>query len=376
MASTSAKRTRLADAGLSLGSIIVTLLIVELIVRIFWPQTGSFYQSDQTLGARLRPNAKGIATTEGKRVPITINEYGYRGWQYPQQKMANVTRIAVLGDSYIEALQMPEDKIATKLLENQLNQDAQKKHEVLAFGVSGYGTTQSYLTYQTYAKQFQPDSVVLTITSGNDIRNNVKKFEQEDQKPYFTIENNELVLNQPVLKESLLKKINKLALNSSHLYRLVIFRAMRLPFLQKNLANNNMPTDYNVYRCEYDAEWENAWAITKKILSQFRQEVESSGSQFFVVNLTSFLPIHGQSALEELYKQYPAMKDQCWDLEKPNKILKEFAEQNSIKYLDLLPAFKKDYEQTMQEAHLLVDGHWNEHGHELAASLMKEFLTR
>jgi hypothetical protein len=75
-------------------------------------------------------------------------------------KPPDVYRIAIFGDSYVEALQLSRKANYLSLLGKELSQRLGKKVEVLNFGVSNYSVAQDYVRYQTVAKQFKPDLVI------------------------------------------------------------------------------------------------------------------------------------------------------------------------------------------------------------------------
>ena len=355
--------------------IVLFFCVFEIILRLFIPQNDHFYQSDSILGSSLIPNKEGVWAIEGETIPIQINSHGFRGWDYLHEKSENSFRIAILGDSYIEAFQVSEEKMFGSKLENALNQlDNGMNYEVLSFGVSGYGTIQEYLMFNDRIKQFEPDLVVLAITGGNDIRNNLFSLENEPQKPYFSINNDDLELIEPVISDSVLKDINKYLLNYFHSYRFLTYRFYRVIALQNIKDESDIPIDYFVYGCDYNDEWNNAWDITKTTIIKLENDVQATGNNFLILNLTSYMQTHEEEGLELVMEQYPAMKDMCWDINKPNSILEQFVNESSIPYLDLLPIFIEKYHTDYQETHFESDGHWNELGHELASDVLYNFL--
>src|SRR6267378_369634 len=123
-------------------------ILAELVLRIahaqFDPQ---FYTGDQQRGWALRPGAEGAVVSETKQY-VRINSHGYRSAEQSYEKPANTVRIAVLGNSWTEAMQVPLDKNYCSLLERRLTElscFAGKHVDVLNFGVSGYSTAQELL---------------------------------------------------------------------------------------------------------------------------------------------------------------------------------------------------------------------------------------
>lgn len=365
----------LQNFSLTVISILLCFILAEAFLRYFYPQGDHFYQPDLVLGAKLIPGKVGIWNIEGQIIPVTINQFGFRGWNYPQIKTAGVFRVAILGDSYVEALQVAEDKMFSYLLENKLNQkNTQLKYEVLPFGVSGYGTAQEYLLLTQEVQKFQPDLVVLAFTSANDVRNNLPSLEKNKQRPYFSLKDGELKSIKPEIQDSWLKIINRFFLNYSYFYRFIIVRVSRLPLPNQRASGDNIPIDFWIYSCDYNQVWQDAWQVTQKLILQMQSEAKKNHSKFLLLNLTGYPQIHENEGLTQLVKKYPDMTGKCWDLNKPGKILAEFVQRNQIIYLDLLPAFIKDYQVTRKEAHFLQDGHWNEYGHQLAAEIFGKFL--
>ena len=87
----------------------------------------------------------------------------------------------------VEALEVPVEQRFTELTEATLNANkclAAARTEVLNFGMSGYGTAQELLILRHHAWQYSPDLVVLFFMTGNDIRNNSEKLQNDDGRPY------------------------------------------------------------------------------------------------------------------------------------------------------------------------------------------------
>lgn len=113
-------------------------------------QLGTVHMTNKSITWRKEGYAHSYLNADGMREPgITI------------EKPAGVYRIALLGDSQIEAIQVPLEKSYGKLLEKQLTEILHRPVEVLNFGVSGYSTVQEYLLMKRNAFKYQPDMVLL-----------------------------------------------------------------------------------------------------------------------------------------------------------------------------------------------------------------------
>jgi len=135
-------------------------------------------------------------------VPIHLNKLGFHDSMRETKKPANTVRIAVLGDSMVEALQVPLESTATQLLENKLNSVklfGDKECQVLNFGVSAYGVGQYLLMYQKYASKFSPSYVFIFVAPFHMMRtvenivNSPLTGASLDVRPRFEVKDGKLV---------------------------------------------------------------------------------------------------------------------------------------------------------------------------------------
>jgi len=159
---------------LVLGGGLISIVLCEIVLRmagISWP---SFYQPDPELGVSLIPGAEGWWTREGKAY-VRINSAGLRDREHAQAKPVHTLRIAVLGDSFAEAMQVPMEEAFWSVLERDLKGCpglAGREPEVINFGVSWYGSAQELLMLRHRVWSYDPDIVLLAFSPGNDVRNN------------------------------------------------------------------------------------------------------------------------------------------------------------------------------------------------------------
>src|SRR6266545_2390723 len=82
------------------------LALVEIGLRLIAYSYPEFYISDAQRGYSLRPNMEGWYRKEGESY-VRINSDGLRDREHSKVKPPNTFRITVLGDSFVEALQVP-----------------------------------------------------------------------------------------------------------------------------------------------------------------------------------------------------------------------------------------------------------------------------
>ncbi len=100
-------------------SILASLTLAELLLRIGREREPFFHVYDPIVGSRLCPGIEGRYDYEGGAL-VRINRHGLRGPDYPKIRPEGVFRIAILGDSYTEALQVSDDQAFWSILEDEL----------------------------------------------------------------------------------------------------------------------------------------------------------------------------------------------------------------------------------------------------------------
>ena len=167
---TTPRRPRFAVLALYPVFVVLACLAVLLVVELGGQVYGRLHpayevlhlQPDRAVGWRLVPNLKWTWAGLGWyaryfSVEVENNADGFRDRPRRRERPEGVTRVAMLGDSMIEAAQVPLEKTAGQILERRRG----PSFEVLNFGVSGYGVGQCLLAWETYARAFRPRYVFL-----------------------------------------------------------------------------------------------------------------------------------------------------------------------------------------------------------------------
>ena len=168
---------------ITLPTLIILALLLEVAVRLFLPvsdvpdttfdpQLGNHYVPDQT-GEFIKAHGEEI------RASYRINSSGWNSTRdYADQKPDDVFRIAVIGDSYVEALQVDVDQSFPALLEKRLNTKAGGV-EVYSYGHSGANLVQYLAVLRHAACRTHPDLVVVNIVP-NDMQESLQGFSRVD----------------------------------------------------------------------------------------------------------------------------------------------------------------------------------------------------
>src|ERR1044072_3651772 len=189
------KQARRQKLLLVLFGVVFGLLLTEVFLRVIGYSAPLFYEPDYYRGVTLRSNIAGTYQREGRNY-VSINSAGLRDREHPLAKTPHTIRIALLGDSYSEALQVPLEQTFWWQLQQKLeacDQFKGKHVEIINFGVSGYGTAQELIALRQQVWQYSPDMVMLLMTTNNDISDNVRSLKKTEQVPYFYYQGDQLV---------------------------------------------------------------------------------------------------------------------------------------------------------------------------------------
>lgn len=368
------KRLCLVALGFGVG-----LLLAEIVLRLAGIASPSAYQPDLILGSRLKPNYAGWNTKEGT-VFYRTNRAGFRDREHAEAKPANTIRIAVLGDSYCEAVQVELRDTFWAVCEQKLNgceRLAGRQIEVLNTGVSGYGTAQELLTLRHHLWQYDPDIILLAFLTGNDIRNNSKELESDSLKPFFTLEGDALVLDdsftrQPFFTSQWIRGKDQL-INSSRLLTLLYQIRHRAELVEPATAGASFEPglDGFIYSEPKTQAERAAWRITERLIEQMHAEVEGYGAKLVVVTLTNGVQVYPDTSVREEVAASLGVAD----LSYPDRRIAAVADRlgcRSITLLDRMASYAQEHGVYLHgfENAKLGRGHWNETGHRVAGEII------
>ena len=374
------------NLALVVTALLVALLLCELLLRILGVSYPVYVWTDPIRGVAHIPGSKSRTLPDG-RSWIEINDDGMRGPDATPKAAPGTFRIALLGDSFIEAFEVPYDKTVGEVIERRLSARRGTPVEVLNFGVGGYGTTQELLTLQHQVWKYSPDLVLLAVTTGNDISDNYRPLKRADYVPYHVFKGDELVVDSSFLRAkgytSRATWTRRLlgAVQYSRLAQLVnrVRHSQRKSARQR--VNAAAPGDELGLRDEVQLppstpEWKEAWRVTEGVLRLMRDDCRAHRTRCAVVTLTRGIQVTPNTKEKEEFLRQLGAKDLYY----PERRLAEFGKHEGIAVLNLAPSMAERAEQRQVYFHAYRDslgiGHWNEEGHEAAGELIADWLAR
>jgi len=405
-------RRILAKLILVLFGFLFGAIVAEIALRVVGYSYPEFYTLDQIRGYALQPGAEGWYRKEGEAY-VRINSDGLRDRDHTQTKPLNTIRIAVLGDSYPEALSVSEEHAFWSVMERRLQEcgvSSGKKIEVLNFGVSGYGTAQELLTLREEVWKYSPDIVILTVTTNNDITDNSRVLKKTDEIPYFVHQDNRLTLDDSfknsrsfALRQSAISRCGRWFRNHSRFVHAIIqgHHALKIrlaswrakdhgsarpdpsqPSVQGQATQradqlaraDEIGVDNLIYLEPGNADWNEAWRVTEGLIALMRDEVKTRGAQFVVVTLSNGIQVLPDPHVRPAFEKRLGITDIFY----PDNRVKSACTREGIQVITLAPELQKFAVSNNTFLHgfgeNIGNGHWNPAGHRVAGELLAKKL--
>jgi len=386
---------------LVIPGIVIGLLLGELALRFVGYSYPEFYHIDFQRGYSLRPGVRGWYVKEGKAY-VEINSDGLRDREHSIAKPANTFRIAIIGDSYAEALQVPVESAFWSVMERDLTScvSRTKQLEVLNFGVSGYGTVQELITLRQQVWKYSPDIIILAFTTSNDITDNSRVLRKTNEVPYYIPENDRLVLDDSFKENPNFRfrqssfgqvwtwfrdhfRLIQAILGASRAIRLRL-ESLRSPAQPEKSAvsvkskdlelSSELGLDNLIYVEPESAEWKEAWKVTEELVETMRNEVLAKGARFLVMTLSNGPQVAPSAESRTNFMQRFGVTDLFY----PDNRIKALGARERFDVLALAPEMQSYASQNKIVLHgfdgTLGSGHWNTAGHHVAGDLLAQKL--
>jgi hypothetical protein len=394
--------------AISLG-LILPLGASELLARYLFPvPTRILFVPDQVVGYRHLPNQRVWFTNELREYGawFATNQHGdpdqERAFANPNQSY----RIAVIGDSMVEAAQVPARERFTEILAQELPEwvqtqtGAARPIEVLNFGTAGYGTAQEWLNYREHVRRFEPDLILLLFLPGNDVKNNSFALEvvgscRPETAPFYALSHTgELVLENEAFYDQVVAQYQAAGADANDglldwlraRVRLVALAQRAVAVIRGGATATGRVAFSSQDACQTattleifdpnvqatDRDWQAAWDVTAALLGQLAADVAQDGARFHVVIATGLWEIQPES--RDLFVSAEEQAHYDWEL--PHRMTIELLSQLGISYTPLYPAMLAAFQADGLAVHYKYDGHYTPAGHQLLAQQLLPVLQR
>ncbi len=351
---------------LLLSSILISLLFAEGVLRLTEEGLGYSWMyrvPDTVLGWKLKPDTRYLYRMKEGTVKVSYNSAGWRDVEHSQEpETPEILRVAVLGDSFMEAYSVGNSDYFARQLENLFNKKGARA-EVFNFGVGGYGPLQYYLTFIHGAKPYKPKLVLAGIYLGNDIAD--VSFELEnmrfeglkvDSRPFLDPQDQQRFKIYLKNYDRAVRNYKfKSVILSSALGRAVhrVYKERLVPaFSKQEDKSKKIAAEWDFATCK---AYIGAWHIFDRILRELKAETIKANATLILFSVP------------EMDTLTSPQRDACSGAP-PQERLSRLTAKIGIPYIDLYPDFADEMSKNgTASVFRTSDLHWNEKGHALAA---------
>lgn len=347
-----------ARLALALASVAVTLTAVEGTMRLLElaapapegetpllvdapSRTEGQFTYDAHLGWRNRPSfSESRGWRHGTTTRETINASGWRGPDVSPARSPGTFRVACLGGSFTYGYGVNAEDAYPAALERLLaaeatTRSAERRFEVLNFGVNGYGLTQILLNYAEHVRAYRPDLVLLQLNDFHVYRSLYTDMWQTP-KPAFVLSDGELRLTNHPVPPKRTTALEQWLRHHSRLYRWVVNRLLVIEETRKLEAKGAV------------SESPEALELAVALLQRLDDEVRADGG-----TLVAFLAGPEASWRERVCERAGI---ECFRLRAFERMRPWL---QSGKIFNPAPA-----------------GHWSPHGHQYVARALANYLVQ
>lgn len=354
----------IANLFIILLSTFIALICAEIILRFLYPQQLAVWYTTRD-GMVIHPPNTTVSLTKFDQ-KVRFNSFGMRDREHPIEKPDGTFRVLLLGDSFMEALQVSFEESFPYLLEKRLQEALHQPVEVINAAVSGWGTDAQLTYLKRYAYRFKPDLILVAMTLHNDVLDNqAEEFHiLVDGKPL------EKPIQKMPFKEYALLKVKDFLASHSHLFQLV-----RKFKYRKTLPQAAKQLDYHLLQLVHKDNIPRlnlGWEFTYQLFQSIQETGRALGAETVVFLIPLSIQLY-EEALTNFLTTYKVSREQLV-LQKPQQMMQKFGKEAGIEIIDLWPAFYEWTKGTHKNSLHVRDGHWNPQGHRIAADVVAQEL--
>lgn len=406
----------LAILGLFAGLILVEALM-HLIPKAAFHRAFSYrpyrydlLQEDREIGWVHVPNARLWSPSKGEfEVLIRINSKGLHDVEREYAKPPGTLRVLLLGDSFVEAVQVEIPQNLSSRLQTCLTKQLDRPVEVINAGVIFYGPGDELVFLQSEGLKYQPDLILTGFFVGNDFEN----IQHEEYDSMFLtfggyryrLDNGQLSrywVSWEEPEEGEAGPVERWLRRNSRIWHLLKHPESKLyrnyideweeelaeqgggSAVSESEAEKPPPPWYVFAYAEgfpdspvIPEQMQYVWDLWQAILEETRTTVETSGAKYGVFLIPEIAQVDQEAyeaKVDKLTRKYDMLSVTTWDIEAPNKAIVENLSARGIPVLDLLPPFLAHVSSSDEPLYFAKDYHFTPDGHRVAAELLCDWI--
>lgn len=342
----------------------LALLLAEVALRLAAPQQliqirPDLWQAADTLGWSVRPNVATTINTGERTVNVFTDRDGFRVGRNGRREAA--TKVLLIGDSFMQALQVEHERSIAGLLEAELERSLGRPVAVRNAGVDGWNPNQYLIRTRQLLARDSFDLVVVAVFVGNDV-----VAEQVDYLPARSpVEQHELRMPQAwswnEIVSAWLAPVNDGLEKRSHLFTLL---KNQLSTVRMRLG---LTAEYFPYVYRKDQAESPRWKATAKVAAAHARLAADRGIPTLFVLVPERFQVY-EHFFDEYIKAF-GIDPAAVDLEQPSRELRRTFAEEGLEVIDVLPLLRSARDST-SPLFGSVDRHLSPQGHVVLASLL------
>jgi lysophospholipase L1-like esterase len=370
--------------------LVLPLVFLEMVLRIFGPvlpgrYSSGLHQEPHPIYGRFQiPNSSGWYRADEFVSRVEFNGLGLREREIPPIKPAGERRVLVLGDSFVQGVEVNVEHTLTRRLEERLRAVGQPA-TVINAGVAGFSTDQELLLLDNLGWSLQPDVVVLVFYLGNDVTENSSDLTKL-RKPHFRVTSDGQLEQRAIPPAALdsggfsswLRRQSRVAsvFDTGVVPKLRTVPGIgRLFVLPAETAGPEPvgagPGGSDVYRAELNETWQSAWRVTDRLLARIAEQARARNVPFVLIGAPSKWEVYSDD-WQALVRQNN-LPSTGWDLDGPENRLAATASKIDITYASARPLLRAA-SGSSERQYFHNDVHWTPAGHGAVAEVIAAAL--
>ncbi len=360
-------REAMLNLGLAVASTLIFLAICEFVVfRIVLP--GSDVPRNAVVNdvVRYAPGQTGIWRVRDEiAAPFSINAQGWNSplADYTTERRPGVPRIAFVGDSFVEALQVPVGMSFVEGVAQTMS--GERPVETYRFAIAGAPLSQYVQMVEREVARFRPDRIVVLLVH-NDFDESfvLRPGRYTSSFLKFNIADGRFLGELPPdpWRPGALEFLRRTAIARYFLYRWQVRPQTLADFFLGPARASDPRYAANIDVGKVLSREADIRVATQHAFARLSALARGAGASLHLV-------MDGdRGAIQAGVVASPALA--------LNAIAADTARAQGLPFLDLHPVFAADWAKQRQRFEFPSDAHWNAHGHLVAARAVAQFLLQ
>lgn len=347
-------------------SILALLIVCELVVFRYIVLPTDFPKEAFIDGViRFEPGQKGVTRWRNEiMAPFAINEQGWNSGlaSYGNSRVDGLGRIAIIGDSYVNAMTVPFDASFAELTQARMSESGCPV-EVFRFGMPGAPLSHYLYVLLREIIEYKPDLVVILLIH-NDFDESFLFKPGRYTSSFLKLRLDDGIVSQEIQPHPYSPGFFD-RLRLSGMFRYFYYtQGVRLEYLRR-LAFGVAPNGFeaNIDVAKTMELFNSVSSATNYTLGQMARVTQEHG-----IGLVIMMDGHRQV----IYGEAPA--DRAYGPLALNALVGEVAQVYDLPFIDLHDHFSRDWRRRGLRFEYDTDWHWNVLAHRFVADVLVDFL--